>query len=107
MSLHIRGLRKCYGARRALEIASLDVAAGSVALVTGANGAGKSTLLRCVAGVVAHDGAVDRPHGAVAYLPQGDVLPPTATVGEVLRLFGTPPAMARDWSHGDPARRIG
>lgn len=107
MSLRISGLRKRYGTRRALDVPSLVVPQGSVVLVTGANGAGKSTLLRCVAGVAAHDGSIERPRGPVAYLPQGEVLPPAATVAEVLRLFGTPAAGVRDWVSVDGARRIG
>ena len=42
----LRGLRKVYGARTALAVDALDIAAGEILAVVGPSGAGKSTLLR-------------------------------------------------------------
>jgi ribose transport system ATP-binding protein len=49
--LEIRGLRKYYGATRALDGATLHVRAGEIHALLGENGAGKSTLVRLLAGV--------------------------------------------------------
>ncbi len=49
--LEIRGLRKFYGATRALDGATLQVRAGEIHALLGENGAGKSTLVRVLAGV--------------------------------------------------------
>lgn len=91
MSIRARGVSKRYGTREALRDVHFDLDPGTFVLVSGPNGAGKSTLLRCIAGVSRHEGRILRngSTGAhVAYLPQGDPLPPSATVAEILRLFG-------------------
>jgi putative ABC transport system ATP-binding protein len=49
------GLRKCHGRTRALDGASLAVAAGEVVAVMGPSGSGKSTLLHCLAGITLPD----------------------------------------------------
>jgi branched-chain amino acid transport system ATP-binding protein len=49
--LSVRDLRVFYGAARALDGISFDVAEGEVVAVIGSNGAGKSTTLRTVSGV--------------------------------------------------------
>jgi len=50
--LTVRDLSVAYGAHRALEGVSVDVAPGEIAVILGANGAGKSTLLKAIAGTV-------------------------------------------------------
>jgi ABC-2 type transport system ATP-binding protein len=50
-AISLRDVVLAYGDRRALDGASLDVAAGSVVGLLGANGSGKSTLLSVVAGL--------------------------------------------------------
>ena len=47
----IRLLNKSYGAARAVQGLSLDVAAGEILGLIGPNGAGKTSTLRCIAGI--------------------------------------------------------
>jgi ribose transport system ATP-binding protein len=57
MSVLLRGrnLSKTFGATRALDAVSFDLAAGEVKGLVGANGAGKSTLLKILAGALQPD----------------------------------------------------
>jgi putative ABC transport system ATP-binding protein len=50
------GIVKSFGATRALDGASLAVAAGEIVAVMGPSGSGKSTLLHCLAGILRADG---------------------------------------------------
>ena len=50
-SLTINGLEKAFGHTRAVDGASLHVAAGAIVALLGPSGCGKTTLLRCVAGL--------------------------------------------------------
>ncbi len=52
--VHVEGLAKRYGDRRALDGVSL-LAQGGIVTVLGANGAGKTTLLRCLATILDPD----------------------------------------------------
>ena len=49
--IEIRGVRRAYGERLALDGVSLEVRAGEIVGLLGPNGAGKSTLLRTAAGL--------------------------------------------------------
>ena len=68
--LVIDGVRKSFGATRALESASLNVEAGQVHALLGENGAGKSTLMSIVAGLIHPDGGVMKLDGRT-YAPKG------------------------------------
>jgi ABC-2 type transport system ATP-binding protein len=51
--INVRGLTKTYGAFRAVDNLSFDVAAGEVVGLIGPNGAGKTSTLRCIVGIQA------------------------------------------------------
>jgi ABC-type multidrug transport system ATPase subunit len=96
--LRLTAIGKRFGTRAVLSGVDLDVAPGSIVLLTGSNGSGKTTLLRCIAGLARHAGGVEldgQPvrgraagHPMIGYLPQSLGLPTWATVAEVLELFG-------------------
>jgi len=46
--ISLRGVSKCFGARRVLDDVSLDVAMGEVVVIIGPSGSGKSTLCRVI-----------------------------------------------------------
>jgi len=50
--LEVSGIHAAYGAVRALEDVSLELAEGEIACLLGANGAGKTTTLNCISGIV-------------------------------------------------------
>jgi len=59
--VHLRGLEKRYGAKRALGPVDLELDRSEIVGVVGPDGAGKSTLLRSIAGlleIVADDAVV-------------------------------------------------
>jgi len=56
--LRVRGLRKSFGARLALEGLDLDVGRGELYGLLGPNGAGKSTAFRALAGLVRADAGI-------------------------------------------------
>jgi ABC-2 type transport system ATP-binding protein len=96
--LHLTGIAKAFGARRALAGVTLEVAAGEAVLLVGRNGAGKTTLLRIAtgyldpdAGTVTVDGvdlARDRVRAQrrLGYLPEHAPAPAELTVRDHLRL---------------------
>lgn len=61
--LLLEGIRKSFGARRILDIARVELAAGESYVLTGENGSGKTTLLRVLAGLEAAEAGACRYEG--------------------------------------------
>ena len=61
--LELEGIRKSFGARRILDIARVELAAGESYVLTGENGSGKTTLLRVLAGLEAAEAGACRYEG--------------------------------------------
>jgi ABC-2 type transport system ATP-binding protein len=95
--LRLAGVSRSYGARRAVDDVTLEVAAGEAVLLVGRNGAGKTTLLRIATGFLdpdAGDVAIDgiamagqrsRAQARLGYLPEHAPAPPELTVRDHLR----------------------
>jgi zinc/manganese transport system ATP-binding protein len=78
-----------YGGHPAVHHLSGSFAPGSLTAVLGPNGSGKSTLLKGLIGVLKPlGGTIERPHGAIAYLPQSAEIDRSfpATVSELCGL---------------------
>ncbi|MGY1804365.1 ABC transporter ATP-binding protein [Blastococcus sp. SYSU D00922] len=107
--IEVRGLTKQYGAVRAVDDLTFDVAPGKVTGFLGPNGAGKSTTMRMILGL-------DRPTAGRALVAGR----PFASLGEPLRAAGAlldaqavhPGRSGRDHlrvaarTHGLPVRRV-
>jgi branched-chain amino acid transport system ATP-binding protein len=63
LACELSGVTKAFGAVKAVDDVSLDVAAGSLTCLIGPNGAGKSTLLGCISGFHLVDSGVVRIDG--------------------------------------------
>lgn len=96
--LRVEGLTKRYSNGRGMAGVTFVLPRGVLASLGGPNGSGKSTLLRCLAGLARHQGTITidgrvmngdpEVRRAIGYLPQTLALPDSATIGEVLDLFG-------------------
>ncbi|HEX7061087.1 MAG TPA: ATP-binding cassette domain-containing protein [Woeseiaceae bacterium] len=98
-AIEFRGLVKAFGAVRALDGLTADIAAGSLTGLVGPDGAGKTTLLRLMAALLKPDrGTVrvagndvttdpDRIHSIVGYMPQRFGLYEDLAVIENLELY--------------------
>lgn len=60
VDLQLRDIHKGFGAFKALDGVSLDIAAGELVCLLGPSGCGKTTLLRCIAGLERQDGGAIR-----------------------------------------------
>lgn len=99
LAVELTGLRKQFGAVRAVEDVTFHVRQGEVFGVLGPNGAGKTTTIECLVGAISRDaGAVsvlgvdpriDRKaiRQSVGYQLQSAMLPPLLTVAEVVTMF--------------------
>ncbi len=94
----IRDLTKRFGATTALDRVTATIEPGAFAVLLGSNGAGKTTLLRCLAGLLAFEGAATvgghdvlndgkAARRLIGYVPQRPSFPPDLTCLEVLDLF--------------------
>jgi len=68
--LRLQGIRKSFGATRALADVSLEIGAGEVHALIGENGAGKSTLMKILSGAHSADAGTMTLAGR-PYLPEG------------------------------------
>jgi len=98
--LEVHGISASYGAVRALENVSLEVAAGRIVCLLGANGAGKTSTLNCISGVVPVTGGRIRFDGeditgwpidrivarGIVQVPEGREIFPELTVADNLLL---------------------
>ena len=111
MRIELVGMRKHFGAVKALQDVSLKIGAGEFHAVLGENGAGKSTLVKCLVGFYKPDGgqilidgrerAIDSPKDAdtagIGMVYQHFTLIPSMTVAENLVIArGNLPARI-DW----------
>lgn len=92
----VRDLHKAFGNARVLRGLDLHVETGSIYGLLGKNGAGKTTLIRVLMGLARPDAGIvsvmgcdpltssSREKQRVAYVAQGELLPPGARVAEVV-----------------------
>ena len=94
--LDVRGLRKLYGAFRALDNVDLELPKGQIVGLLGANGSGKTTFLKLCAGLLTPDGGhiriCGKPVGPdtkaiVSYLPDRTYLNKRQKVSQHLDYF--------------------
>ena len=91
--LELAAVTKSFGARKVLDRAWLDLAAGEAVGLVGSNGAGKTTLMRIAAGLVVPDGGEVRwchPPPRIRYFAGEMTLPPDVCAHRWSRLFGVP-----------------
>jgi ABC-2 type transport system ATP-binding protein len=96
----VSGLRKSFGATRALDGLDLSVRAGEVHGFLGPNGSGKTTTIRVLLGLLRADGGraslldgdpwrdATELHSRLAYVPGDVTLWPNLSGGEVIDLLG-------------------
>ena len=106
--VELDGLEKAFGARRAVDGLTLEVAAGEIYGLLGPNGAGKTTALRMIAGllvptggtvrVMGHDVAreTDAAKARLGFLTGSTGLYARLTAREVLIFFGRVQGMTPD-----------
>src|SRR5512138_3874579 len=99
-AIAISGLRKSFGATKALDGLDLTVAAGEVHGFLGPNGSCKTTTIRVLLGLLHPDGRQPRMlggdpwrdavslHGRLAYVPGDVTLWPGVSGGEIIDLLG-------------------
>ncbi|MBM3330492.1 ABC transporter ATP-binding protein [candidate division WOR-3 bacterium] len=94
--LFARNVAKSFGRNRVLLDASLSLAPGEIAGVTGENGSGKSTLLNIIVGRLRPDAGTVVMSGRVGHCPQEMLVFETLTVRENFRYFAAAYGRA-DW----------
>lgn len=99
--IRLRGVSKLYGATRALDDVSLDIAAGTIVGVLGPNGSGKTTLLGHLPGLILPTSGTVETFGVpaarlgdaelarIGYVSQEPRLPEWLTVAETIEFVRT------------------
>ncbi len=98
--LRLHGLRKHYGATRAVDGADLEVEAGSICALLGPSGCGKTTTLRLIAGLEQPDAGEVAIGERVLCGPSGFVAPENRRIGMVFQDYALFP-------HLDVAGNVG
>jgi ABC-2 type transport system ATP-binding protein len=105
----VRGLRKTYGEKVAVDDVSFDVAGGEIFGILGPNGAGKTTTVECISGLRSRDAGTvsvlgadpraerDRVRRVLGVQLQESALPDKITVAEALKLYASCYADPADW----------
>ncbi|BCJ32463.1 ABC transporter ATP-binding protein [Actinocatenispora sera] len=107
--IEVRGLRKTYGEKVAVDDVSFDVAGGEIFGILGPNGAGKTTTVECISGLRSRDAGTvsvlgadpraerDRVRRVLGVQLQESALPDKITVAEALKLYASCYADPADW----------
>lgn len=94
-ALEVRGLRRQFGARLAVDDLDLTVQVGDVYGLLGPNGAGKTTAMRCILGLIRRDA------GQVRIFDDADPVQQRRHVGALVEI-----PRFHDWLSGDENLRI-
>ncbi len=94
-ALEVRGLRRSFGPRVAVEDLDLTVQTGDVYGLLGPNGAGKTTAMRCILGLIQRDA------GSVAIFGNTDPVAQRQHVGALVEI-----PRFHDWLSGEENLRI-
>jgi ABC-2 type transport system ATP-binding protein len=95
VALEVRGLRRSFGARTAVDDLDLTVQAGDVYGLLGPNGAGKTTAMRCILGLIRRDA------GSVRVFGEEDPVAQRQQVGALVEI-----PRFHDWLSGEENLRI-
>ena len=111
--IEVNEVEKCFGSTQVLRGLSLSVERGSIYGLLGRNGAGKTTLMKILIGLLRADSgsaqvlgsalcdAVPDQKQKVAYVAQGEFLPPWASIKNLMHFDAV---VRADW-HPDSLRR--
>jgi len=91
--LEVKDLRKSFGAFKAVEDVSFEVAEGELVSLLGPSGCGKTTTLRCVAGLETFDGGEILLDGRIVSSPRRFVPPHQRNIGMVFQSYAMWPHM--------------
>ncbi|PLV59463.1 ABC transporter ATP-binding protein [Thermotoga sp. KOL6] len=85
--LRVRGLKKLYGDKVAVDGVDFEVNKGEIFAILGPNGAGKTTTLKCIIGLRKKSAGDVELKGTFSYLPEEKRLYPYLKVIEIVDLF--------------------
>ena len=85
--MRLTRITKSFGATRAVDDVSLEIAGGEVLAVIGENGAGKTTLMRIAAGELSPDAGTIEGATSIGFVHQHFLLVPELTIAENLALL--------------------